>query len=68
MEVNDSHIEEYCKKLNIELHPYQKQILKETLNKNKAYITMPHKVGRTYLLHLCQIANTLLCSNKESED
>lgn len=46
--------------LNIKLHDYQKQCLKQLINQNNNYITYPYHAGYTYYKYLMCIIKSII--------
>lgn len=49
----------YLEKMGIELLPYQKELIKENLDKKDAYVIYPPSVGRTDFRMLEKIVRTV---------
>lgn len=50
----DEKLDEFLKRIGIELLPFQKELIKKIADENKIYVCYPPHVGRYELLRLIQ--------------
>lgn len=58
--IKDEMLDEFLKRTGIELLPFQKEILSQTMDGNKIYICYPPHVGRTNTLLLLRTLGAML--------